>query len=251
MTEADWLGCADPTRMVDFLTRRRTRGRSRERRLTLFACACCRRLGRLIPTEPCRRAIEVAERYADGLATEQERFAAWSAAVASAEEEGIPLRNDYYAETIEWGCVPGGLAALATVCLVGAGEVDARGVATHAASEVALDAGQVRSGKDASEVASGEAFAAEAAAQCLLLREIFHNPFRPSALDPARAAWRAGAARAIAQGIYEDRAFAQLPILADALQEAGCADSTILDHLRGPGSHVRGCWALDLVLGKV
>jgi hypothetical protein len=250
MTEAEWLGWADLTRMVDFLCRRRKRGRAQERKLTLFACGCCRRLGPLIPTEPCRRAIEVAERYVDGLATEQERSAAWSDAVDSAEEEGIPIRDEYYAETIEWGCVPGGLAALATLGLVGSGPIDAGQVAAYAASEVALAAGQMRSGQDPSEVASGQAFAAEERAQRLLLREIFHNPFRPASLSPGWGVWDAGAVRSIAQGVYEEGAFDQLPVLADALEEAGYADPRILDHLRGPASHVRGCWVLDLVLGK-
>jgi len=54
----------------------------------------------------------------------------------------------------------------------------------------------------------------------------------------------------MAQMIYENRSFGILAILADALEEAGCADTDILDHLRGPGPHVRGCWAVDLILGK-
>jgi hypothetical protein len=73
------------------------------------------------------------------------------------------------------------------------------------------------------------------------------NPFRPPAFDPG---WRTAAVVAIAEGVYEERAFDRLPILADALQDAGCDSDDILDHCRGPGPHVRGCWAVDLVLGK-
>ena len=80
-----------------------------------------------------------------------------------------------------------------------------------------------------------------------LLRDIFGNPFRPVAFDPA---WRSEAAVGIARGIYDDRAFERMPILADALQEAGCEHSDILAHCREPGVHVRGCWVVDLVLGK-
>ncbi len=80
-----------------------------------------------------------------------------------------------------------------------------------------------------------------------ILREIFGNPFHPVSLDPA---WLTGTAIALATGIYDDHAFDRLPILADALQEAGCNSDDLLNHLRGPGPHVRGCWALDLVLGK-
>lgn len=79
-----------------------------------------------------------------------------------------------------------------------------------------------------------------------LLRDIF-NPFRPVALNPA---WLSSTVVSIAAGVYDDRAFDRLPILADALQDAGCEDAGLLDHLRGDGPHVRGCWALDLILGK-
>ncbi len=84
--------------------------------------------------------------------------------------------------------------------------------------------------------------------QSALLRDIFGNPFRPVAFDPA---WRTEAAVGIARGIYEERAFDRMPILADALQDAGCEHPDILAHSREPGEHVRGCWVVDLVLGKV
>jgi hypothetical protein len=73
------------------------------------------------------------------------------------------------------------------------------------------------------------------------------NPFRPVALDPS---WLTPTVKSLAKAIYEDRTFSDLPLLADALEEAGCTSETILCHLRGPGPHVLGCWALDLLLGK-
>ncbi len=73
------------------------------------------------------------------------------------------------------------------------------------------------------------------------------NPFRPVAFDPV---WRTSTAVAIAQEAYDSREFGNLPVLADALQDAGCENADVLDHLRGPGPHVRGCWVVDLVLGK-
>jgi hypothetical protein len=79
------------------------------------------------------------------------------------------------------------------------------------------------------------------------LHDIFGNPFRPVAFDPA---WRTADVTAIAQTIYVERRFTDLPILADALEEAGCTNTDLLDHCRLPGDHVRGCWAVDLVLGK-
>ena len=80
-----------------------------------------------------------------------------------------------------------------------------------------------------------------------LIRCIFGNPFRPVAVDPR---WRSADAVALARGIYDDRAFDRLPLLADVLMDAGCDNTDILDHCRGEGPHVRGCWVVDLVLGK-
>jgi hypothetical protein len=88
------------------------------------------------------------------------------------------------------------------------------------------------------------------AAQTALLREVFGNPFRPVAVDPYWLAWNDGTVVRLAQVVYEERAFDRLPILADALEEAGCDNTDILSHCRQPGEHVRGCWALDLLLGK-
>lgn len=79
------------------------------------------------------------------------------------------------------------------------------------------------------------------------LKEVLGNPFRPVSVDPA---WLTSDVVALAWGIYAKRTFELLPILGDALQDAGCENADILTHLRGPGPHVRGCWALDLVLGK-
>jgi hypothetical protein len=89
--------------------------------------------------------------------------------------------------------------------------------------------------------------AAERAAQAGLLRDLFGNPFRPAAADHR---WRTAAAVALAKSVYVERVFDRLPILADALEEAGCGDADLLVHCRGEGPHVRGCWAVDLVLGK-
>jgi hypothetical protein len=79
------------------------------------------------------------------------------------------------------------------------------------------------------------------------LRDIFGNPFRPVTFDPR---WLTATVVALATGIYAERAFDRMPILADALEEAGCDHADILAHCRGDGPHVRGCWVVDLVLGK-
>ena len=80
-----------------------------------------------------------------------------------------------------------------------------------------------------------------------LARCIFGNPFRPIVAD---LAWLTPTVQSIAASIYRDRAFDRLPILADALEEAGCTNADVLLHCRQPGEHVRGCWVVDLVLGK-
>ena len=80
-----------------------------------------------------------------------------------------------------------------------------------------------------------------------LLRCVVGNPFRPVMFDPE---WRTSTVFALAEGIYAERAFDRLPILADALEEAGCDHAEMLSHCRGPAPHARGCWVVDLVLGK-
>jgi hypothetical protein len=89
--------------------------------------------------------------------------------------------------------------------------------------------------------------AEEQAAQCVLLRDIFGNPFHSAWFGPE---WRTSTAVALASQMYDSRDFGAMPILADALQDAGYDNDDILNHCRGPGPHVRGCWVVDLVLGK-
>ena len=88
---------------------------------------------------------------------------------------------------------------------------------------------------------------AEKEKQAFLLSDIFGNPFRPTPFD---ATWLTPTVVQLAQGNYDDRAFDRLPVLADALEEAGCTDADILSHCRSEGPHVRGCWVVDLILGK-
>jgi hypothetical protein len=91
--------------------------------------------------------------------------------------------------------------------------------------------------------------ARESAAQCDLLRDVVGNPFRAApAIDPLLLAWNDGCIAQLATVLCREKRFSDLPILADALEEAGCRSSALLAHLRGPGVHVPGCWALDLLL---
>jgi hypothetical protein len=92
-----------------------------------------------------------------------------------------------------------------------------------------------------------EFIASEQAGQSDIIRDIFCNPFRPVTFDPP---WRSDTAVAIARQMYESRDFFAMPVFADALQDAGCDSADILDHCRGSGQHVRGCWVVDLILGR-
>jgi hypothetical protein len=167
----------------------------------------------------CRRAIETAEAYADGLTT----FDKMEAASFGAEDAS----NEAY----ERG--DGDLCC-------------ARGAAIFAAQGMGIQ--QLQDGLPsifANLVASADEVGLDDIAE--LLREHRGNPFCPVSLD---ARWLTPTVVALAKTIYSDRAFDRLPILADALEESGCTKAEILDHCRGPGPHVRGCWAVDLILGK-
>jgi hypothetical protein len=83
--------------------------------------------------------------------------------------------------------------------------------------------------------------------QADLVREVVGNPFRPVTFDQQ---WRTSDTVGLAQAIYDDKAFERMPILADALMDAGCEEEQIIGHCRGVGPHVRGCWVVDLVLAK-
>jgi hypothetical protein len=188
------------------------RGKASERKARLFAVACCRGLWHHM-AGPLRRVVEVGERYADGLASPEEAGRAAGLAIGQGGE-GDPLS----------------LAAWNTVALCS--EPDDP---FHIASDTATQANAVRDGQSA---------------QCSLLRCIFGNPFRSASLAPAVLAWQGGLLVSMAQRIYDSRDFSDMPVLADALEEAGCRDADVLGHCRSGGEHFRGCWLVDLLLGK-
>src|SRR5262249_49188307 len=103
--------------------------------------------------------------------------------------------------------------------------------------------------KDVSrQIAEREAVRREVWAELAsLLRDVIPSPFHPVLLDPA---WRTPTVISIGTVIYDERQFEDLPILADALEEAGCSQEEILSHCRGPGPHARGCWLLEAILGR-
>jgi hypothetical protein len=197
-----------------------------ERKLRLFAIACCRRVWRLLPDAASRRLVEGCEEFVEGLLTARELD-------ALAGDPDLPPSK-----------TPAAMARQAALSAVGGFELSYASakslVAICAAAHAAEAAGLARPG--------GEE--AERRAQAELLRDVAGDPLRPSRFDSIWLEWQGGLVLDAARGIYEGRRFEELPILADALEEAGCTDAGLLAHLRGPGPHVRGCWALDLVLGK-
>ncbi|HJZ54445.1 MAG TPA: hypothetical protein VKE74_05780 [Gemmataceae bacterium] len=184
------------------------------RKLRLFACACARNIWPMFPrTDNGKQIVIVSERLADGLAGEDELSEAWK---QSHDPTG-----------------PNATAA----------HEDAHAAATLTASRAVAE---VR--RRTKDYRVGERLGYEQAyAQAELVREVFGNPFRLTTADPW---WLTSTVVALARGIYEDRAFDRLPILADALQDAGCEHPAVLKHCFGPGPHVRGCWVVDLLLGK-
>jgi hypothetical protein len=210
MSEAEWLACQDPDAMLRFL-----RGRASDRKLRLFACACCRSVwGRLLDPRS-KRVVETAERFADGLADCDELNEAQAAAV---EVDLAQYGIDYDAlASAAWATSFTGL------------------LTEDAAAEAATSVARSESGTRVC---------------CELLRDVFGNPFRPAPLDPTWLAWQGGTVPRLAQATYDGRAFERMPVLADALEDAGCTDAAILSHCRSGGEHARGCWVLDLLLGK-
>jgi hypothetical protein len=240
VTEAEWDARADPQPMLEAL-----RGKASGRKLRLYCCACRRRIagGRLHrgwdPVIPA--ILDRAERYADGQATAEEldeaRMTAQAPAYDLFDANDASLRRN--SSAILFGIFAGFCATLGyrfasdihrAVLDFYRGFADAR-------ARVGAEAELIR--------------ADEGSAQAGLLRCIFGNPFRPApAVDPTWLAWNDANVTKLTAAIYDGRRFADLPILADPLEDAGCADAAILAHCRGGGEHVRGCWVVDLPTGR-
>jgi hypothetical protein len=220
MMEADWLAATDPQEMLAFL---RDSGKATDRKLMLFAVACCRRVWHFLTDERSRKAVEVAERYADAdrdkdpgeqLRLRRKVMSAWDAAGAD--------WTFVVTDPVRW------------------------------ASEYST--------WTATQPTPPEQSSRERLAQAAMLRDLFGPlPFRPlPAISPSVLAYNDRLVFRQAKASYDDRLLpsghldpAQLAVLADALLDAGCpADAEILPHLRGEGPHWRGCWGVDLLLNK-
>ena len=238
MTETEWIACTDPTPMLDHL-----RGGLGERKLRLFAVACCRRVWHLLIDERARHAVEVAERYADGLASKGDLDIARDA-FRDAQSEAFSASVDF--PTGEKAAIHCAYVAFSFTAITdGWSAYGPSHYAATAAGWAACGSRGVVEAQDSAAFAAADR--AEREGQAALLRDIFGTPsgsvdIGPSSLTPAVVA--------LSQAIYSGRAFDRMRILADALEETGCTDATILGHCREPGAHVRGCCVIDAVLGK-
>jgi hypothetical protein len=219
MTEKQWLTARTIDPLRNWCEYHHKRNPRKER---LFACACCRRIWEQLRDERSRAAIEAAEAYADRRIDRATLSKARAEAVCA--EQAAPWPSGRRV-----GRFSPKFAQAAT--LVTHRERFSVFVETSRYAQFATSNAMV-----------------ESAAQAGLLRDIFGNPFRPVVFA---SEWRNDTALSLAKHIYEARDFAQMPILADALQDAGCDNTDILNHCRDPQqTHVRGCWVVDLVLGK-
>lgn len=225
MDEAEWLVSFHFQKLYSELKRRHRAAQTKagRRKLRLLACGMCRTLLWHLPLpEAHRRVLEAAEDHADERITDQDLMAT--------------VRSCPYVQYRRDGS-----------------EADRVNTAVHAIRAMAQCRAAVvvyqvnwRVGDAIPETERPEA----RRTMCVLLRDVFGNPFRPLVIDPVVLARDGGQVKRVAASIYDERAFDQLPVLADALEDADCSDASLLAHLRDPGPHVRGCFALDAVLGK-
>jgi hypothetical protein len=237
MTEAEWLACNDLLEMLAHIA-----DAASERRLRLYGCACCQQIESLLTDERSRRAVEVAEHFAESRARNNELEAARIEALEAIRfVAGLSHGSSY-----ERRVAKGAAEAAAKLCGKKIHKVIVA-IVTAALDSVAEAAGLVGARVGAYAVHRHSQRCASAKQFTTFLTDVVGNPFRPVSLDPA---WITSDVAALARGIYDDRAFDRMPILADALQDAGCANEDVLNHCRAETVHVRGCWVVDLVLGK-
>jgi hypothetical protein len=223
--EQAWLSCDDPQRMLTFL---RDTGKLSERKARLFAVACCRRIWHLFHHQDVLNGVEVVERFADGQTNLED--------LRETDELAMWAGDDATYHSMQ--------EAAAAWAVAEAAHREGFAAATGVLHEVH------------SVFAEAEAEGrVERVAQAALLRDLFGNPFRPVPLAPSVLRWNGGTVKHLAEEAYEEREWPsgqldpqRLGVLADALEEAG-ADAELVAHLR-EALHWRGCFVLDLLLGK-
>jgi hypothetical protein len=223
MSEAEWTAETNPELMLN----RWLFSKGSERKFLLYMLLCGRRLVEFDPDAGLIAFFAATEKYLENQLSRRELISVWAQSVRfDSKYWGWNVAQNFVNADIQPDHPPFGSTLAEKRAFV----------ACVTANQAALDMIYASGNEDR-----------ERLLQIHYLRDIFGNPFRPVALDPA---WRTPAVTALAHGIYTDRRFDAMPILADALEEAGCTSEDILAHCRGDGPHVRGCWAVDLILGK-
>jgi hypothetical protein len=252
MTEQEWLQAADPQLMLAFL-----RGKASDRKLRLFDCACCRLVSHLLEHAELERAVEAGEQFAEGLIDHAALEAAGAAAVVAEGEvqQGTELTDSparVYAALAATQVADGhagfvhrdGLEPYRNVA-------EALANRSHPGWYERQDGSLGYGSGDLNWPQSKVHHRAEALARMAgLLRDIFANPFNSVTINPSLLTWQDSLLVSMAQRMYDSRDFADMPVLADMLEDAGCQDQDILGHCRSGGEHVRGCWVVDALLGK-
>jgi hypothetical protein len=196
-----------------------------ERKLRLFAAYCCRNILHPETEEEVKRAVDLCEAYAEGRASASDLYAA--------DGPVTGVWQEYFGSD---------RVSAAAFCLTRYG-IENPLLAAQGASENGIDAARFHAG-------TGTA-SSEAVLQAAWLRDIFPSPFRPKFVSRDWFAWNAATATTLAEQMYQSQDFSAMPLLADALQDAGCDCDDILNHCRDANAtHVRGCWVCDLVLGR-
>lgn len=248
MTEQEWLQGEDLEAMLRHLN-----DKVSERKFRLTECAFLRRFWHLLTDERNRRAVEAAEQFADGTISRE----GLRAAEAHAQAAYHDLRHAYFADRGSPRSFWGGVVSAAQH--TASSFYDMPDLFAHAETPerframsnlIWIGTAAYPIGVKVSNRKGHNAIKAEHAAQAVLLRDLFGNPFHPATIQPSWLVWNDGTIPKMAQAIYNDRAFDRLPVLADALEDAGCQDADILGHCRQPGPHVLGCWLIDLLTRK-
>jgi hypothetical protein len=231
MTETEWLECISPAEMLAYLGEAAS-----PRKLRLFACACVRRIWPLLNDEHLRLAVKTAERFADGRVAAKTlvktrdivKRLSVNSILRQAVEALLPQEGPILLKPRDIRDPLDVISATRTV------RAAARAIEARNEEDAAAPVEPIR------RLASLDAVD--------LMREIFGNPFRPATLDPNWLTWKESVVPRMAQVIYRKRCFRNVPLLADALEEAGCGDAELLAHCREPVEHVRGCWVVDALL---
>jgi hypothetical protein len=225
MDKKGWLTSTNPQAMLEFLG-----NQASERKLRLFASACCRRVWDKLSEKRSRDAIEAAERYAEGLLDDAALTSAWLAA-SQMENPASRAKKNHPPPR----------------CLASAAACAALPDAFEAAWECSLTVSWVEPAPRG----------AECRWQCSALRDLFGDPFQPVAISADLQRWNQGTISGLAQAAYDHRILpagtldpVRIAVLADAMEDACCSDETVLGHLREPGPHLWGCHILDALLGR-